>query len=197
MLNLLLDNIAEKFPLKAALIFEDETYTYADLLSRTQNLATSLLERGIDPGDRVAFLLPNSLEIVVCYYACFKIGAIAVPLNIRFGAEMLRYVINHSGARVLISEPELFTRVEKIRASLPEVEQYYLVGNRSDFDGAVPFSQLLEATLSVDRRPVFGESSPAAIYYTSGTTGLPKAVIHTHSGLARATSYHTAVQEAF
>lgn len=189
MLNLLLDNIAEKFPLKAALIFEDETYTYADLLSRTQNLATSLLERGINPGDRVAFLLPNSLEIVVCYYACFKIGAIAVPLNIRFGAEMLRYVINHSGARVLISEPELFTRVEKIRASLPEVEQYYLVGNRSDFDGAVPFSQLLEATLSVDRRPVFGESSPAAIYYTSGTTGLPKAVIHTHSGLARATSY--------
>jgi acyl-CoA synthetase (AMP-forming)/AMP-acid ligase II len=66
MLNLLLDNIAEKFPLKAALIFEDETYTYADLLSRTQNLATSLLERGIDPGDRVAFLLPNSSDRPQC-----------------------------------------------------------------------------------------------------------------------------------
>ena len=188
MLNLLLDNIAEKLPLKAALIFEDKTYTYADLLRRTQNLAASLLERGINPRDRVAFLLPNSLEIVVCYYACFKIGAIAVPLNIRFGADLLKYVINHSGARVLISEPELFTQVEKIRASLPEVEQYYVVFGHSNFGGVAPFSELLEATLSVDHLPVFEESSPAAIYYTSGTTGLPKAVIHTHGSLARATS---------
>jgi len=52
MLNLLLDNVAEKLPLKAALIFEDKTYTYADLLSCTQNLAASLLERGINPRDR-------------------------------------------------------------------------------------------------------------------------------------------------
>src|ERR1700737_4526043 len=155
MLNLLLDNIAEKLPLKAALIFEDKTYTYADLLRRTQNLAASLFERGINPRDRVAFLLPNCLEIVVCYYACFKMGAIAVPLNIRFGADLLKFVINHSGARVLISEPELFAQVEKIRPSLPEVEQYYLVSRHSDFSGATPFSELLEATLSVDRRPVF------------------------------------------
>ncbi len=169
MLNLHLDNIAEKFPLKAALILDDKTYTYADLLSRTRNLAASLLERGINPGDRVAFLLPNCPEIVVCYYACFKIGAIAVPLNIRFDADLLRYVINHSGARVLISDPELFTQLEKIRASLPGVEQYYVVCRHSDFGGVAPFSELLEATLSVDRPPVCEESSPAAIYYTSGT----------------------------
>ena len=81
MLNLLLDSIVEKFPLEAALIFEDKTHTYADLLGRTQSLAASLLERGINPRDRVAFLLPNCVEIVLCYYACFKIGAIAVPLN--------------------------------------------------------------------------------------------------------------------
>ena len=188
MLNLLLDNIVEKFPLKAALIFEDKTYTYADLLGRTHSLAASLLERGIKPRDRVAFLLPNCLEIVLCYYACFNIGAIAVPLNIRFGADLLKYVINHSGARVLISEPELFAQVEKIRSSLPEVEQYHLVSRHSDFSGVTPFSELLEATLSVDRLPEFEESTPAAIYYTSGTTGLPKAVIHTHASLARATS---------
>jgi long-chain acyl-CoA synthetase len=188
MLNLLLDNAAAKFPLKAALIFEDKTYTYGDLLSRTQSLAASLLGRGINPGDRVAFLLPNCPEIVLCYYACFKMGAIAVPLNIRFGADLLKYVINHSGARLLISEPELFTQVEKIRRSLPEVEQYYVVCRHSDFGGVAPFSELLQATLSVDRLPVLEEGSPAAIYYTSGTTGLPKAVIHTHGSLARATS---------
>ena len=91
MLNFLLNKTTAKFPLKVALIFEEQTYTYADLFRLTQNLAASLLQQGIKPGDRVAFLLRNGLEIVLCYYACFKIGAIAVPLNIRFDAELLSY----------------------------------------------------------------------------------------------------------
>jgi acyl-CoA synthetase (AMP-forming)/AMP-acid ligase II len=108
MLGFLLDAARDKFPLKIALIFERTTYTYAELGDLAQRLAASLSRRGIQPGDRVAFLLPNCLEIVLCYYACFKVGAIAVPLNIRFGPELLRHVIDHSGARVLISDPELF-----------------------------------------------------------------------------------------
>src|SRR4029077_14965639 len=144
MLNLHLDNIAEKFPLKAALILDDKTYTYADLLSRTRNLAASLLERGINPGDRGAFLLPNCPEIVVCYYACFKIGAIAVPLNIRFDADLLRYAINHSGARLLISEPNLFSQIEKSRPALSDVKQYYLTARSSEFEGVRPFQELLQ-----------------------------------------------------
>jgi long-chain acyl-CoA synthetase len=188
MLNLLLDNTSEKFPHNVALIFEGKSYTYADLSSLTDRVVISLLRQGIKAGDRVAFLLPNCVEIVLCYYACFKIGAIAVPLNIRFGAELLKYVINHSGARVLISEHELFAPVEKIRPSLPGVEQYYLVSRDSDWSGVRPFSALLEAKLNADGLPVFDANSPAAIYYTSGTTGLPKAVIHTHASLAQATS---------
>ncbi len=187
MLNLLLDNTSAKFPLKVALIFEDKTYTYADLSRLTQSLAASLLQRGINPGDRVAFLLRNCLEIVLCYYACFKIGAIAVPLNLRFQTELLKYGLTHSGARVLISEPELFARIEKIRPSLPEVEQYYLTSGHSEFGGVKPFADLLEATFDRDLLPVFEESSAAAIYYTSGTTGLPKAVIHSHASLTLAT----------
>ena len=101
MLHKLLDNVSAAVPDKVALIFEDKTYTYGELCRLTQSLAASLLQRGISPGDRVAFLLPNCLEIVLCYYACFKIGAIAVPLNIRFHTELLKYGINHSGARVL------------------------------------------------------------------------------------------------
>jgi long-chain acyl-CoA synthetase len=187
MLNLLLDNMSDKVPRKVALIFENKAYTYAELCRLTQGLAASLLKRGIGSGDRVAFLLPNCLEIVLCYYACFKLGAIAVPLNIRFSPELLKYVINHSGARVLISEPELFAQIETIRPSLPEVEQYYLTSGESGFAGVAAFAGLLEGTLDTDRLPVLNESSPAAIYYTSGTTGLPKAVIHTHGGLACAT----------
>jgi long-chain acyl-CoA synthetase len=115
MLNFLLENTSAKFPRNVALIFESKTYSYPDLCSLTQGLAASLLQRGINPGDRIAFLLQNCPQIVLCYYACFKIGAIAVPLNFRFGPELLKYVINHSGARVLISQPELFAQIEKIR----------------------------------------------------------------------------------
>src|ERR1700758_3380120 len=116
MLNFILDQAIAKFPEKVALIFREKTYTYSELSGLTQSLAASLWERGIAPGDRVAFLLPNCLEIVLCYYACFKIGAIAVPLNIRFQPELLKYCLTRSGARVLISEPELSSRIEKIRS---------------------------------------------------------------------------------
>jgi acyl-CoA synthetase (AMP-forming)/AMP-acid ligase II len=129
MLNLLLDKTSSKFPDNAALIFEGKTYSYADLSHLTQSLAFSLQQRGINPRDRIAFLLPNCLQIILCYYACFEIGAIAVPLNLRFCPELLKHVINHSGARVLVTEPDSFAQIEKIRPSLPGVELYYLTRN--------------------------------------------------------------------
>jgi long-chain acyl-CoA synthetase len=186
MLRSLLDDTCTKFPLNTALIFEDKSYTYADLRSLTRSLSAALQEQGTRPGDRVAFLLPNCPEIVLCYYACFKIGAVAVPLNIRFPAELLRYAINHSGARLLISEPNLFSEIEKLRRSLAEVKQYYLTSRSSEFEGVRPFLELLQASSELPAQTLSGDG-PAAIYYTSGTTGLPKAVIHTHASLARAT----------
>lgn len=110
MLGLLLDGARDKFPRKTALIFARAAYTYAELGNLVQRLATSLSQRGIQSGDRVAFLLPNCLEIVLCYYACFKVGAVVVPLNTRFGPELLKHVIDHSRARLLISEPEPTSR---------------------------------------------------------------------------------------
>ncbi len=192
MLNLLLDKVAAKFPDSIALIIKQKSYTYAELRRLTQSLAASLLRRGISPGDRVAFLLPNCLEIVLCYYACFKIGAIAVPLNIRFQAALLKYGLIHSGARVLISEPELFAKIEEIRPSLAGVEQYYLTCRASEVGGVRPFDELVKAPCETDLLSVWQENSAAAIYYTSGTTGLPKAVIHSHASLARATQIQIA-----
>jgi long-chain acyl-CoA synthetase len=188
MLNKILNEACEYFSLKTALVFADKHYTYAELDSLTHQLATSLIEQDIKVGDRVAFLLPNCLEILLCYYACFKIGAIAVPLNIRFPAEILKYAINHSEARILISEPELFANIDKIRSSLPKVEQYYLTHPYTDFDGVINFNDLLNSKPSIDNMPTLSEESAAAIFYTSGTTGLPKGVVHTHSSLEQATN---------
>jgi long-chain acyl-CoA synthetase len=186
MLDSLLDDTSAKFSLNLALIFDNKSYTYADLGRLTRSLSAALQEQGVQPGDRVAFLLPNCLEIVLCYYACFKIGAIAVSLNVRFSAELLQYAINHSGARVLISEPNLYSQIAKIRSSLPEIKQCYLTSRHQEFEGVSPFAELLamESPLKLETPAA---NRAAAIYYTSGTTGLPKAVIHTHASLARAT----------
>jgi long-chain acyl-CoA synthetase len=186
MLDLLLEDTGTKFPLNPALIFEGKSYTYADLCRLTRSLSAALLEQGVQSGDRVAFLLPNCLEIVLCYYACFKIGAIAVPLNIRFSAELLQYAINHSGASVLISEPNLFSQIAKDRSLLPEVKRYYLTSRHSEFEGVRPFAELLDPKSDLTPKTLSG-NGPAAIYYTSGTTGLPKGVIHSHASLTQAT----------
>src|SRR5215469_7049595 len=186
MLDSLLEETSAKHPLNVALIFEGKGYTYADLCRFTRSLSAALQEQGVQPGDRVAFLLPNCLEIVLCYYACFKIGAIAVPLNIRFSAELLQYAINHSGASVLISEPNLFSQIAKNRSLLPEVRRYYLTSRHSEFEGVRPFAELLGPTSDLRPKTPSG-NEPAAIYYTSGTTGRPKGVVHSHSSLAQAT----------
>ncbi|MBV9873197.1 MAG: AMP-binding protein [Verrucomicrobia bacterium] len=187
MLDSLLEDTSAKLPFNVALVFEGKSYTYADLCRLTRSLSAALQEQGVQPGDRVAFLLPNCLEIVLCYYACFKIGAIAVPLNVRFSAELLQYAINHSGARVLISEPNLYAQIGKSRMALPEVKQCYLTSRHLEFEGVRPFAELLAATTSHFKCATSSANRTAAIYYTSGTTGLPKAVIHTHASLARAT----------
>jgi long-chain acyl-CoA synthetase len=186
MLDSLLRGTSSRFPQNAALIFKGKSYSYSDLSRLTRSLAVGFAEQGIRPGDRVAFLLSNGLEIVLCYYACFQIGAVAVPLNLRFQPELLQYVINHSGARILVSQPDLFPQIEALRSALSGVEQYYLTSRHSEFRGSIPFNELLAETPDLTPE-LISESAPAAIYYTSGTTGVPKAVIHSHASLAKAT----------
>ena len=173
----------ERHPDKAALVAGSETLSYAELFRRSHALAGGLAARGIGAGDRVAFLLPNGVEIVLCYYACFILGAIAVPLNVRFPPEMIGYVLDHSEARLLISEPGLFGGIAAIRPDRRTLQAVCLVGGSGDF-AAEDFSDLLQAGATADRRA--DADQPAALFYTSGTTGTPKGVIHTHGSLTGA-----------
>src|SRR5262249_54953451 len=101
--------------------------------------------------------------------------------------ELLKHVSNPAGRVFSLQNQIRLHRSKKSGRSLPGVELYYLTSGHSEFQGIRPFDELLAATVEPNSLPTLDENSTAAIYYTSGTTGLPKAVIHSHASLARAT----------
>ncbi len=166
-------------PEKTALIFAEQTWTYAEVDTLTDRLATNLLAQGLKPGDRVALHMSNCPELVFSYYGCFKVGAIAVPINERMGPSEIEYFLQHSEARFYIGEPDLYQPVLPIRPHLPQLQQCYLTGD-SEFPDTGAFQDLLAAPSTTIELPAVEPGQVAAILYTSGTTARPKGVTHTH-----------------
>src|SRR5687767_15301650 len=112
---------------RLALLWEDESgetraLSFWDLQQQANRLANTLAHLGIARGDRVAILLPQRPETVVAYFACFQMGAIAVPLSFLFGSEALEYRLANSGAKVAIVDPVTLANLEGVRARLPSLE---------------------------------------------------------------------------
>jgi long-chain acyl-CoA synthetase len=122
--------------------------------------------------------------MVFGYYACFKIGAIAVPLSPRLKGPELEYVLGHSGARILITQGDLFTEVQGVRSSLG-LEGVYVTDAASPIPDVQSFGELLERETEECAFPQLMADALAVVLYTSGTTARPKGVIHTHASLGR------------
>src|SRR2546425_725848 len=101
----------EGHPDKEALNVGGRGWGVAQFDGTRDQIAASLLGLGVRPGDRVALLFANGAEIVFCYYACFKIGAAAVPLNVRLKGAEIEYILNHCGARLFLGQADLFPEV--------------------------------------------------------------------------------------
>ncbi len=169
-------------PEKTALIFGEHAWTYAEVDTLTDRLATNLLAQGLKPGDRVALHMGNCPELVFSYYGCFKVGAIAVPINNRMGPSEIEYFLQHSEARFYIGQPDLYQQVLSIRPHLPQLHQCYLTGD-SQFPDTGAFQNLLTAPSGTIELPAVEPGQVAAVLYTSGTTAHPKGVTHTHESL--------------
>ncbi len=142
----------------------DTRLTYAQFAAKAEALAQSWLLAGLQPGDRIALHWRNGIELATCYYACFAAGLVAVPVNNRLTPEEIAYVLEHSGARAYLAQPEL-----RVATSIPwEFEL--------SADGGVP--------MTGPDLPVTNPDDPALLLYTSGTTARPKGVIHTQRTLA-------------
>lgn len=160
---------------KPALIFGKRQLTYEDLWSRVDRARMALHNKGVKPGQVVALLMTNSDHYVVWYLAVLGMGAIAVPLNNRLVAREAAYILNHSESKLLLTEPEFEQLLrDVVRHHGVEIPKIIL-------DCADEQSGLAGAGYQLEPLVEFG--APAALYYTSGTTGQPKGVIHTHQSL--------------
>ncbi len=174
---------AERYPDHTALIFEDRRWTYGEWYARVRRFAQGLADLGVRPSDRVAFYVTTSENSVTTYFACQMLGAVAVPLNFRLASGEAAYVLRDSGARILVYGRYLTANVLAIQAGLRSVHDYICCA----YDPAnVPaghhhFDTIAEQTVdSGERRPVPSSDHLSALVYTSGTTGRPKGVMHSH-----------------
>lgn len=156
---------------------------------KANRFANMLLGRGIQKGDKVGILLMNCLEWLPIYFGVLKTGALAVPLNFRYAPDEIKYCVNLAEVDILVFGPEFIGRVEEIVDSISEHRLLFYVGeNCPTF--AESYNTLTADCSSVAPDITITDDDYAAIYFSSGTTGFPKAILHKHRALA-----HSAVVE--
>ncbi|MDK3256490.1 acyl--CoA ligase family protein [Blastococcus capsensis] len=181
-----LERSARVFPDRTAIIDGDRRSTYREFADRSRRLAGGLAARGIAPGDRVAALCANSATMLELHNGIPWAGAVIVPLNTRLSPGELGYVLEHSGASLLVADPQFAATATEVAAAVgvPLV----LAGDRDS-----EYEQLLAGGEPL-ALPCADETGLLALNYTSGTTGRPKGVMYAHRGAylqALAMAMHT------
>ena len=149
---------------------------------KANQFANLLIKRGIKRNDKVAILLMNCMEWLPIYFGVLKSGAIAVPLNFRYASDEIQYCLDLSDASMLIFGPEFTDRVERIKNAMPDVNTRFFVGDNCP-DFAESYENLTAACSTSDPAVDIKDEDNAAIYFSSGTTGFPKAILHSHESL--------------
>jgi acyl-coenzyme A synthetase/AMP-(fatty) acid ligase len=181
-LDLLLHDALGDEPDRAALIFRNEAMSYQALADAADRSARALLGIGIGHGDRVAIFMRNRAEFVELYFACFRIGAIAVPLNHRFQTDEVIFAVTHCDAGVLIADGDLLPVVANVADSAPTLRGIYAYGDVLA-TAEHRWQDVVAAASDPVVWPTVADDDPAMILYTSGSTGKPKGVTHTHRSI--------------
>ena len=156
--------------------------SWKDFDRRANRFANLLLSRGLQRGAKVGILLMNCLEWLPIYFGVLKAGCVAVPMNFRYSSDEIKYCLDLADVEVLVFGPEFVTRMDPIVNSLDKVKMLFFVGR-----GGPAYSEdcmRLTDFCSSSAPPVqLSDTDDAAIYFSSGTTGFPKAILHDHLSL--------------
>ena len=172
---------ATSYPESVAFVIGEDVWTYDRLAVEVERLARGLVKHGLRQGNRVALHMTNIAELVVAYYACFRIGVIAAPLNTKLKFAELRPLLELLQPALYIGQAELYRRIAAIDTSIIPSNARYIVGDTVDDPWAQSWRRLFE---DGNAEPVGIEpniDAPAVLLTTSGTTGRPKLAIHTQA----------------
>lgn len=175
-----LERISKIYPDKEAIVYKDHSYSYARFRERVNQLSGALKKTGIQKGDRVAYLLPNVPQMIEGHFGPLGIGSILVPINTRLSSVEIEYIINHSGAKLLVFDSEFSSVVKEIKERTPQIKTLVQVVDNFPFDDSIPSVEyeafIADSSDETHRVNIESELDTISINYTSGTTGSPKGV---------------------
>ncbi|MFO8033517.1 MAG: acyl--CoA ligase family protein [Desulfohalobiaceae bacterium] len=177
-----LERSAYVYPEKTAIIYGEQRYSYADFKDRVCRLATALKQKGVEKGDKVAFLAPNIPHVLEAHNAVPLLGAVLVTINIRLSAQEIKYILEDSGSKFLFLDSEFFGTVEPVLDELQGVEIVNICDVQGKALDAPDYEEFLQVEPEDFRFGVEDELQPITLNYTSGTTGRPKGVLYSHRG---------------
>src|SRR6185295_11579332 len=167
---------------KIACICGDTRLSFQQVNDRVNKLSSALAMLGVGRTDRVAILSFNCHRFYELYYAVPQLGAVVVPINFRLQPPEIKYIVDHSGSRVVFVDPALVHLIEAVRADLAGVENFILMSDEPR-DGYIGHEDLIADGYPDFEAPEVSDEELLGLFYTSGTTGEPKGVMLTHRNM--------------
>ncbi len=178
-LGTLIEQQALRYGHKTFLYWKDQEISFADFKLRVNRVANGLYQAGVAYGEKVALLLPNCPEFIYTFFACAKLGTVAVPINPKLKSEEIQYILENSESVALIAASEFASMIDAVRTQCPQLRKQWYAGATSENDMS-NFANFWHQPALAPAAHVVADDI-LSIIYTSGTTGKPKGVLLSHS----------------